>query len=303
VHTTVRDCTDNRRTQELYNLPRSENLRIYSASLTSPNATSEFVAAFNGTSIVFHSAAPVSWGGENPQETIIDPMMLGTSAVLAAVDQVPSVKRLVVTSSVAASMNILDRANDGKVIDEKDWNYTSSLLEGGAGAYRMGKRMSEEAAWKWAATAKHGCKLTTILPFLVIGHFSTVCAKGVTLNLSIDVMYGLVNGSVKQYPGHSYGFVDVDDVIRMHIMAAESDVAINQRYLCVGRTLPYGEICHAIRELAPDAKVPETRNEASPVINFDISCTKAIRELGFVFTPFEETLLKTIESLRVNNWM
>ncbi len=137
VQATVRDSNDERRTAALYSLPHAENLRLFSASLISPTAVQDFAAAFAGTSIVFHCAAPVTWASEDAQTTIIDPIVKGTEAVLQAVERTATVKRLILTSSVAACLNIADPDNAGRVFTENDWNLTSVA---GTDPYRYGKR-------------------------------------------------------------------------------------------------------------------------------------------------------------------
>ena len=103
----------------------------------------------------------------DPQRDLIDPAVQGTRNVLTEANNVDSVKRVVVTSSIVAiygdNTDRVDSAT-GK-FTEKDWNSTSSLNHS---PYAYSKLLAEKEAWK-IAEEQQRWDLITINPSLVIG--------------------------------------------------------------------------------------------------------------------------------------
>lgn len=93
-----------------------------------------------GVGIVLHLASPYVITVNDPQRDLVDPAVNGTVSVLAAAHEVASVKKVVLTSSVAA---IGDHFENGRVYTENDWNQTSSLKRM---PYYYSKTLAEKAA-------------------------------------------------------------------------------------------------------------------------------------------------------------
>eukprot|EP01116_Phalansterium_solitarium_P000421 TRINITY_DN10278_c0_g2_i2.p1 TRINITY_DN10278_c0_g2~~TRINITY_DN10278_c0_g2_i2.p1 ORF type:complete len:245 (-),score=48.04 TRINITY_DN10278_c0_g2_i2:119-778(-) len=139
VRGTVRNATD-QKSQELLKLFPA--LKLYEADLLRDGS---FDAAVRGADVVYHTASPfIITGVTDPQKQLIEPALKGTLNVLNAVDKAGTVKRVVVTPSVAA---IYGKRPEGHVYTEEDWNLDSSVAED---AYRHSKRVAEEAAWAFA---------------------------------------------------------------------------------------------------------------------------------------------------------
>jgi nucleoside-diphosphate-sugar epimerase len=79
----------------------AERLKLFKADLM---AKGSFDEAFEGCSLVVHSASPytVSVSGAEAKAKIIKPAIEGTENVLASVNKVSSIMRVVLTSSCAA---------------------------------------------------------------------------------------------------------------------------------------------------------------------------------------------------------
>jgi len=83
---------------------------------------------------VFHTASPFEHKVKNAQKELIDPAVKGTANVLMSVakwNKVArpsdiSVKRVVITSSVASIIGPGSQPSNGKVYTEADWNSTST---------------------------------------------------------------------------------------------------------------------------------------------------------------------------------
>src|SRR5687767_556970 len=122
VRATVRSKKKAKEMALLEALPGArERLEIVEADLV---AEGSFDAACVGVHAVIHTASPYVLDAEDPQRDLVDPAVKGTLNVLRAAKKTASVKRVVVTSSMAA---ITDEPESDHVLTEADWNEKSSL--------------------------------------------------------------------------------------------------------------------------------------------------------------------------------
>ncbi|GKD00220.1 tetraketide alpha-pyrone reductase 1-like protein [Tanacetum coccineum] len=100
VHATVRSLADSKKTEHLLALDGAkERLSLYEATLTEDGS---FDYAFNGCVCVIHTASPVQFTVDDSQAQLLDPAVKGALNVLKSASKVPSLKRVVFTSSIAA---------------------------------------------------------------------------------------------------------------------------------------------------------------------------------------------------------
>lgn len=89
---------------------------------------------------MIHTASPFHYNFTDPVKEILDPAINGTNGILKAVKAyVPSVKRVVITSSFAA---ITNAPNHVKMYDESVWNpvtYEQAVKESKFTTYRASK--------------------------------------------------------------------------------------------------------------------------------------------------------------------
>ena len=76
-----------------------ERLQLFKANLLEEGAFDSVVEGCHG---VFHTASPFYHDVKDPQAELIDPALKGTLNVLQSCAKSPSLKRLVLTSSIAA---------------------------------------------------------------------------------------------------------------------------------------------------------------------------------------------------------
>lgn len=116
VHATVRSLNDPKKTEHLLELDGAKDrLHLFEANLLEAGS---FDSAIQGCEGVFHTASPVILDAPNPQADIIDPAVKGTLNVLASCAKVPTVKRVIYTSSVAAVLHNDKPVTNETVIDE-----------------------------------------------------------------------------------------------------------------------------------------------------------------------------------------
>lgn len=264
VRGTVRDASALARYDYLTGLAgAAERLTLVSANLLEPET---FEEAVRGCEVVMHTASPYSLSIKDPQKELVEPALTGTLGVLEACKKVGGVRRVVLTSSVAA---ISDEPDASTVLTEEHWNDKSSLTRN---PYYYSKAVAERAAWKFMEEKAPGFDLVVINPFLVIGP-SLVSS----LNTSNQVIADLLTGKVPGIINLAWGVVDVRDVARAHILAMETPAA-EGRHLCANRTIKMREMVTLLGELGFGAyKLPR--------MGLDNAFGNAMVRFGGLFQP------------------
>ncbi|TCD64033.1 methylglyoxal reductase (NADPH-dependent) gre2 [Steccherinum ochraceum] len=188
-----------------------------------------------------HTASPFTMQIDDPNE-VIAPAVAGTTSVLqSAVLHGKNVKRIVVTSSTGAVLEV----DTGKTtFTEDDWNDQAIRIveEKGSAAdapskYRASKTLAERAAWKVAELHKDSFELTTICPPFVYGppiHEINGGSEG--LNQSLKDWFNIVlkgtKDSDKEFLAKvGSSWVDVRDVAKAHVLALKTVDAGGQRII------------------------------------------------------------------------
>ncbi|KAJ9685626.1 hypothetical protein PVL29_017603 [Vitis rotundifolia] len=282
---------DPKKTQHLLSLDGAkERLHLFKADLLEEGS---FDSVVDGCDGVFHTASPVATDVVNPQAELIDPALKGTINVLRSCAKFPSVKRVVVTSSMAAVV-FTGKPLTSEVLIDESWFSDPVSCKESKRWYVLSKTLAEEAAWKFSK--ENGIDMVTINPAWVIGPLIQP-----TLNLSAELVLNLINGA-QTFPNRSYRLVDVRDVANAHIQAYEIPEA-SGRYCLVERDLHYSETVKILRKLYPELPLPEKCADDKPYApSFQVSQEKA-KSLGIHFTPLEVSLKDTVESLKEKNFV
>ncbi|KAL1545002.1 phenylacetaldehyde reductase-like [Salvia divinorum] len=286
VKASVRDPSDSKKTQHLLALDGAkERLHLMKANLLEEGS---FDSVVNGCEAVFHTASPFYHAVTDPQAELIDPAVKGTLNVLGSCAKAPSVKRIVLTSSIAAVAYNGKPRTPEVVVDETWWS-SPEVCEQMQMWYVLSKTLAEDSAWKFVK--EKGIEMVAINPAMVIGPLLQP-----TLNTSSAAMLNLINGA-ETYPNSTFGWINVKDVARAHILAFENPSA-NGRYCLVERVAHLSEIVKILRELYPTYKLPEKCADDKPFVPlYQVSKEKSI-SLGVEFTPLEEGIKETVESLK-----
>jgi len=192
--------------------------------------------AMKGCDVVFHTASPFTNKITDPQKDLVDPAVNGTKNVLNAASRTKSVKRVVVTSSVASiygdAVDVASAPN--QILTEEIWNTTSRLDHQ---SYSYSKVEAEKAAWA-IAEAQGQWSMVTINPSFVIG-------PGVAFahnSESFDLITQLGDGTSKMgAPEYNIGAVDVRDVAEAHLRVGYIEEA-SGRHIVSGRDSSFLEL-------------------------------------------------------------
>jgi dihydroflavonol-4-reductase len=301
---TVRDPGDPRHAV-LRALPGAERLRLVAADLLDP---ASFAAPAAEADAALHMASPYVVDARDPQRDLIDPAVNGTRALLEAAARSPRVKRVVLTSSMAA---VTDAPPD-RPLTEADWNGRSTLARN---PYYLSKTLAERAAWDFMARARPSFDLVAINPFMVIGP-----AHGAAVNTSNQIFVDLLAGTYPVVMALDWGFVDVRDVAAAHLRALDTPSA-EGRYLCSAATMDMAAVVALIREAGYPGKLPSlamTGRVGSALMRLAslaqprgvgsyirshigrvprVDTTKIRRDLGVTFRPVEDSIRDTLADL------
>jgi dihydroflavonol-4-reductase len=305
---TVRRPDDAAATAHLRALPGAdERLPHVAADLLRPGAFDEPAAAAD---YVIHMASPFHMTVADPQRDLVEPAVRGTRAMLEACLRSSRVKRVVLTSSMAA---ITDEPDPAHVLTEADWNEKSSLTRN---PYYYSKAEAERAAWAFHAEHRPAWDLVVINPYIVIGP-----SLAGTVNESNKLFVDLLNGVYPAIMPLTWGFVDVRDVAEAHVRALTAPAA-SGRYLCAGETRSMREVVDFLKthgyaharlpslgldsslgtRLAwlasftqPKGVASYLRTHLGRAIRYDNG--KIRRDLGLAFRPLDASILETVAAL------
>lgn len=250
VHGTVRDANKANSVAHLWKVAEGAKgtLKLFDADLIKPGS---FKAAIEGCELVIHTASPfVIKGFSDPHEALIRPAVEGTANVLNSCNEVQTVRRVVLTSSVASiygdAVEILKAP--GGVFTEQQWNNTSNESHQ---PYSYSKVMAERKAWEICKN-QSAWDLVTINPSLVMGPSLTTQ----TQSTSIDVMRDLGSGRQRTgVPMLEFGVVDVREVARAHIQAGFRANA-QGRYILTAHTASLLQMATILRARFPKYPLP-----------------------------------------------
>ncbi len=298
VHGTVRSTSAKDKIQHLLDMQKKfpKQLQLFEADLLQAGSFSE---AMQGTRVVIHVASPYLFQKPtDPQKELIQPALDGTQNVLNSVNQIPSVKRVVLTSSIAA---MYDNAkyvakNSHSVVTQYDINYQSTASKN---PYPYAKTEAEQLAWRLFAKQARW-ELVTIHPGAIFGPSLSKRQDATSVDMMIKFVQGFFKNGV---PRLWLGLVDVRDVAQAHVRAATKGPS-RQRYIVVAESLRLLKIANLIdankfnvKNKLPKFEVPKFivwliapliglergfvwKNVNIP-IGFDASQSKALLDLNY----------------------
>ncbi|KAK3035176.1 hypothetical protein RJ639_034564 [Escallonia herrerae] len=238
---------------------------------------------FKYEGLVFRKVFPVY---RLPTE-FIDPALNGTLNVLKSCAKASSVKRVILTSSIAA-VALNGRPLTPEVVIDESWSTDPDFCKDLKLWYVVSKTLAEAAAWKFVK--ENGIDMVALNPGMVIGPLLQP-----TLNTSAAEILSLIGAQT--YPNLSYGWVNVKDVAYAHIQAFETPAA-SGRYLLNESVAHFAEVTEILRKLYPDFQLPEKCADDNPLMpKYQVSKEKAI-SLGIDFICLEESIKETVESLK-----
>ena len=193
---------------------------------------------------VYHLASPFPLKIPRDEKEVIKPAVDGALNVLKACAESSTIKRVVLTSSIAAISAGLN-AEAGRVYTEEDW-----AAEEDCAPYEKSKLKAERAAWDFMRQLgeEKNFDLVVVNPAVVIGP-SVGPSKGAS---SGEVVRAIIANDIPALASVNFPLVDVRDVAAGHIAAMNNPNAAGNRYILYGRSLWAKEVAEIIsKEFSP----------------------------------------------------
>ncbi|RYP38040.1 hypothetical protein DL767_002689 [Monosporascus sp. MG133] len=257
-----------------------------------------------GIEVAIHTASPCHLNFTDPQKELVDPAVLGTTNILRAIKrEAPQVRRVIITSSVAAIFNAKDTS---RAFTEQSWNPNdlSNIHDGPGVAYCVAKTLAERAAWDFVAEEKPNFDLVTVNPPLVFGpvvhHFASIDAVNASNERLADLVRGKWRDAIPA-TGPASIWADVRDVASAHVSAMENREAGGKRLFTVAGRFSHVEIAGIVRDKVPMLrdKVPGPDvkgGEASNVFQYNSDETNRI--LGLKWITLEKSIMDFVASIQ-----
>ncbi|KAH8825680.1 hypothetical protein DL96DRAFT_1609607 [Flagelloscypha sp. PMI_526] len=227
-----------------------------------PDITVEgaFDEAVKGMDAIEHTASPFHLNADDPDE-LIKPAVEGTVGILkSTLAHAPTVKRVVVTSSVAA---IIENQDTPRVFTEEDWNdqAVNWTKKDGRNApngmkYRASKTLAEKAAWELHKTHAPSWDLVTLNPPFVLGPLLQDVSSPAELNTSSKAFYDAVVANLRtpeELVASTGAWIDVRDLALAHRRALEVEEAGGNRILIVKEAFCWQEFLDAANKVNPSS--------------------------------------------------
>lgn len=309
VRMTVRDKQKKHKFEFLQTLANQApgNLEIWEADLLVPGSFDE---AAKGCDSIVHVAAVFKLQIKDPRKDLLEPSLDGTINVLEAANKSGSVKKIVLTSSVAAVYgdNVDMKNQNITAFTEEHFNTSSSLQHQ---PYSFSKVEAEKKAWEMANNQSNW-QLVVMNPSFVMGPPLNKNTGSYSISLVNDLLSGKLRIGVAEL---YFGFVDVRDVAKAHIYALENEA--EGRHILVGHEMDLLSFSNIIKEhFGNKYKLPRSNNpkwllniiggmfgitrkfvqkNVGIPIHFDAS--KSREKLGMRYTPIDKTVKDMVEAM------
>ncbi len=310
VHAPVRDPENKEKLKYLNSIADKSpgNIKYFKADLLDMGSYDE---AMQDCELVFHTASPFVIQVKDPQRDLVDPALIGTRNVLESANAVESVKRVVLTSSIAAiigdARDILELPNG--IANEEYWNKSSTLKHQ---AYSYSKTLAEKEAWKICEAQKRW-DLVVINPSLVIGPG----ISPIITSESFNIIKKLGDGSLKTgTPAFEFGLVDVRDVATAHFKAGLLPES-QGRHIILEKRVSLLQLANILREkfgdtfpfpkrevpkflvwiMAPAVGVKRKMISRNVGYAWKVDNSKSKRELGMKYMPIEKSIIDFFQQM------
>ncbi|CEJ81539.1 hypothetical protein VHEMI01661 [[Torrubiella] hemipterigena] len=257
--------------------------------------------AVKGVTYVIHVASPINEGTstESYEISVVKPAVRGTLGMLEAAATEPSIKRIVITGSIA-SLTSNTTHSDASLTEETRDVHITRPLQSTQDAYIMSKYEAFEATNTFMREQKPSFDVITIMPCFVIGRDDTVTdAAQITKGTN-----GIVMASLLGYPRPALSGIQVhiDDVAEMHLRSLDPKIEGNQNFLASGEdggVTQWTDSFDIVKKRYPaeleagifkfaDASVAET-------LHIPVSNAKAQKVFGIKFKNYEEQVISVID--------
>ncbi|PTB65552.1 NAD(P)-binding protein [Trichoderma citrinoviride] len=268
-----------------------------------------FDEALKGATYVIHCASPIpSFGGEavtqeQYNEYFIQPAVRVTIGLLESCRKAGTIRRVVITSSVAANIPwqyYLGQGDDKIFTAESRIPVDKGPYESEFQAYSASKAAALNESEAWIAKNKPNFDLISILPGWIWGYDELATSpKDFESSSTNSVLLGFLRGSQTTVGAHSNSVL-VDDAAKIHVLALDPKIPGNQAFLAVADSVdgkPWEEAIPILKKNYPEAieKGLLKTTGKQPTIYIRLDGKKTEQTFGFKLAGYEEQVKSLVD--------
>jgi nucleoside-diphosphate-sugar epimerase len=270
-----------------------------------------FDEAVKGVDAIAHTASPFHYKSTNPDDLII-PAVRGTTSILnSALKHGSTLKRVILTSSVAA---VREDTTAPRVFNESNWNNaaveavkTKGSAVGPVTIYLASKTLAEKVAWEFVAAygSQIPWDLVVINPPWIFGPPLCPAPTVDDINTSQREIYDTLSGARTGAQLRNQGnWVHVAVAAEAHVRATHAAAAGGQRIIVKSGPFFYQDLLDLAAELGiPD--VPRGEPGSTKGISFiiNLETKKAEELLGLTqVTPLKDVVAESVEDFKARGY-
>ncbi|PMD40317.1 NAD(P)-binding protein [Hyaloscypha variabilis F] len=263
--------------------------------------TGVFDGAVKDVDAVIHVASPFTYDTKDNEKELIIPAINGVRSILSAAASPNSkVKRVVVTSSFAAVLDINRKTPPFFTYTSADWNpltyaeatapETNSVV-----AYRGSKKFAELEVWNYLQSEKPKFDVVTLCPPMTFGPVVHPVDKVEDLNESNAQLWKIATGATPLPVTRVPFWIDVRDLADAHAQALLRPEAGNKRYTPASpEHFSYALAANIMLEEFSWAKGKISEEEQAIDKSYGLDGETVTRELGVKYRSFKETVVDLV---------
>ncbi|KDR70010.1 hypothetical protein GALMADRAFT_900682 [Galerina marginata CBS 339.88] len=277
-----------------------------------------FDEAVKDVDAIEHMASPLGSTSSDPNDYIV-PAVRGTVGILqSALKYGNKVKRVVLTSSVAAIIGVVSKP--GIVFDESGWgDYSVQVVnEQGKDAapmmkYRASKTLAEKAAWDFynKHKAEIGWDLVALNPTYVAGPSLLVTNSPADYgdSSSLGIWWNNVtNEKSDDALKLSSGWIHARDAAAAHVLALRKEEAGGERIIISAGTVTWQGIRNILYSAHPELYKSGLLPRGNPELDtsavmYNYNAEKGKRILGIEYKSIDTIMKETLEDFQGKGWL
>lgn len=296
IHATVRNPAAKTPLQTRYR----ESIEVFIVS--DMTTASAFREAIKGCDAVFHVASPMCFSFTDAKSEFLDPAIQGATAILEASSQEPGIRRVILTSSIAACIDPLHPdglLRPGYTYTEADWNpltyEKAATYKEFPPVYTASKALAEKAAWDFMEAEPRSFRLICINPCHTWGSYKQHVSSPRSMNFTNADLSRLMDGEERDVPATMMPWMTgVEEVAQAHVNALFKPEA-SGRYIIANSSYDFQKVVDFMHENFATApwisNVPRgTPGKKAIGEHFSLDNRRSREDLSVVYRDWTESL-------------
>ncbi|KAJ2892182.1 hypothetical protein MKZ38_010146 [Zalerion maritima] len=255
---------------------------------------------------VVHVASPVNLNPANNERDLLRPAIKGTLNVLrAAATNGSTIKRVILTSTMATMSQVGSGPIPGKIYSEADWNSVTwdqaVASPDGHYVYCASKTLAEQAAWRFMREENKagslGFDMVSIHPGWLLGPFVHHVERFSDLSMSLAECYETVTKRQERLPPTKVQYwTDVRDAARAHVEVLGLAKAEGRYLVANPAKFDWKKAFSILRSRFPD-QYHNAPDEPGYTVQLrpEVDVSKAEKAFGFGWTSLDQSYTDMVE--------